>query len=477
MDIKIKKAELFGSVRVPGSKSHTIRALILAAMAEGNSEIENPLAGDDCVSCARAVEEFGAKVDFSQSAEKGTATTGRVVWKVAGAGKDLHLPSNVVDVGNSGSVLYFLSPIAATFEGWSIFTGDSSIRTRPVAHIADILTQAGAQTHISRPNCDTPPFLICGPIKASTVRTDGRLSQYISGMMMAATLLEGTTKIELTDPKETPYLTMTKHWLEGAGIPVEMSRDFRHISVTGRQVIQGFQVTIPSDWEAVAFPLIAALVSGSTIVIEHIDMSGTQGDEAIADILRSVGGDLELDSDSKTLTVRGCSKSRVSQPEKGWVGGRLAVDTSDGEDCGAAELRVNCSGFPDAVCALAAIACYIEGTVIIEDIGVCRRKETDRIKVMTSELSKLGADIEEGEDFLVIRGHSPLLADGGANPEFRLHGGTVESFHDHRIAMSFACLGLGLPAGEELIVKDGECCSVSFPGFVEVMNSIGAGFR
>jgi 3-phosphoshikimate 1-carboxyvinyltransferase len=139
-------------------------------------------------------------------------------------------------------------------------------------------------------------------------------------------------------------------------------------------------------------------------------------------------------------------------------------------------LRVNLAGFPDAICALAVIACFIEGKTVLEDIGVCHRKETDRIVVMKSELEKLGAKVEEGEDYLAIYGNSPLLANGEKNPNFKLHGGTVESFDDHRVAMSLACLGLGLPEGEQVIVNDAECCSVSFPKFFEVMNKINANF-
>ena len=138
---------------------------------------------------------------------------------------------------------------------------------------------------------------------------------------------------------------------------------------------------------------------------------------------------------------------------------------------------INCAGFPDAVPALSVIACFNEGTTKIEYIGVCRRKETDRIEVMKSELTKLCAEVEEGDDYIIIHGHAPLTNDGKANPEFVLHGGTVESFHDHRVAMALACMGLGLPEGEEIIIKDAECCAVSFPNFFEAMNGIGAEFR
>ena len=448
MKILAKKNSLSGNIVVPGSKSHTIRALILASLAEGVSHISNPLPSADCLSASKAIQEIGAKVDFDNENN---------IWTVTGAGKNVHLPSNVVDVGNSGSVLYFFTPICATFEGWSIFTGDSSIRKRPVLHLLEALKQLGANCYVSRPEENAPPALVQGPIKAGKVVTDGRLSQYISGLMMASTLIDGKLEIELTDPKEVPYLDMTKYWLESLGVQVEMSSDYKKISVTGPYQLKAFDKAIPSDWEAVAFPLIAALISDSKIVIDNVDGSGTQGDDAIVSVLQSVGADIQWNKETSQLFVSG--------------GNRLST-----ENLADKTLRVNLAGFPDAICALAVIACFIEGKTVLEDIGVCRRKETDRIKVMKSELEKLGAKVEEGEDFIAIYGHSPILADGSENPEFTLHGGNVESYDDHRVAMSLACLGLGLKEGENVIVNDAECCSVSFPGFFEVMNKINANF-
>ena len=448
MKILAKKTSLSGNIVVPGSKSHTIRALILASLAEGVSHISNPLPSADCLSASKAIQEIGAKVDFDNENN---------IWTVTGAGKNVHLPSNVVDVGNSGSVLYFFTPICATFEGWSIFTGDSSIRKRPILHLLEALKQLGANCYVSRPEENAPPALVQGPIKAGKVVTDGRLSQYISGLMMASTLIDGKLEIELTDPKEVPYLDMTKYWLESLGVQVEMSSDYKKISVTGPYQLQAFDKTIPSDWEAVAFPLIAALISDSKIVIDNVDGSGTQGDDAIVSVLQSVGADIQWNKETSQLFVTG--------------GNRLSTENLPDKT-----LRVNLAGFPDAICALAVIACFIEGKTVLEDIGVCRRKETDRIKVMKSELEKLGAKVEEGEDFMAIYGHSPILPDGSDNPEFTLHGGTVESFDDHRVAMSLACLGLGLKEGESVIINDAECCSVSFPGFFEVMNKINANF-
>ena len=455
MNIYSTRHKLSGNITVPGSKSHTIRALILASLAEGVSTIHNPLPSADCLSTAGALSLIGAEVELNLSTEGSPGND----WFVKGAGKKIHLPDDVVNVGNSGSLLYFLSPIASTFSGWSVFTGDESIRKRPVNHVADVLNQMGATAFTSIPDSKVCPLIIKGPVKSGcTVHTDGTASsQYISGLMMSALRMDNPLSIELSDPKETPYLVMTKKWLEKIGARVEMTDDFKHIKIEAPEKINSFDCTVPSDWEAVAFPLVAALISGGEVCIENIDGSGTQGDDAIVDVLKSLGGDINWDKEKNQITVTGKNRLSTEHLENG-------------------ELHVNLSGYPDAICALAVAACFTEGTVFIEDIAVCRRKETDRIKVLKSELEKLGAEIEEGEDFMIIHGHSPLLADGTKNPDFALHGAELESYNDHRVAMSLACLGLGLPEEMSVTVKNAECCAISFPRFFEIMNSIGAGF-
>ncbi len=457
-----KKSVLSGHITVPGSKSHTIRALILAAMADGTSHISNPLPSNDCLSTAAAVRQVGAEVDFGDDVDDG-ASTGRdgsatsgdtAVWTVRGAGKNLHLPEGQIDVGNSGSLMYFLCPVLSTLPGECTFTGDESICRRPVNHLIDALCQFGANGRSLNAGPDgkpgtTPPFSFCGPIDVNkTLVTEGALSQYISGFMMAASRLNGTLHMELTNPKETPYLTMTKLWLESVGVPVSISPDFKKIAVTGPVPFKAFDRAVPSDWEGLAFPLVAALISGSEITIDNVDGSGSQGDDKIVEVLQSVGADIEWRRDAEQLIVRGGKKLSSAGLPNG-------------------ELVVEMSAFPDAICALAVAACFIRGKTVFTDIDICRKKETDRIKAMTSELSKLGAKIVDEGDRLVVYGN------GGSG----LHGGEVESYKDHRIVMSLACLGLGLAEGEKVTVNDAQWCSVTFPHFFEVMNKIGAGFE
>ncbi len=436
MIVTSKKKKLSGALTVPGSKSHTIRAGIFAALASGTSTIRNPLPSADCLSCMDAITAFGATVELSPG-----------VWRVTAPAGGLRLPSRVVDVGDSGSVLYFMSPIAATLPGWTVMTGDESICTRPIGGLLDALKALGADGFTTRPGVDAPPAVIHGPFTPGRVVMEGNLSQQVSGLLMAAPRLAGTTIIDLRAPKEKPFLKMTCDWLESVGIRVTYdASSLAHFEVTGPQTYRPFERTIPSDWEGVAFPLVAAVITGSRVAIEHVDCSGSQGDAAIVDILRDMGADIELDVGNETLFV---NRNRPDGAPPELRGGSY-----------------DCSGFPDAVPSLAVAACFASGDTTLTDIGVCRLKETDRISLMRKELGKLGAKLDEGPDWLAIHG---TRGQG-------LSGGEVESYDDHRIAMSLAVAGLAIP-GEGVRVSDAECCAVSFPGFYDQMNAIGAGFE
>lgn len=434
MNVVASKQKLSGSLSVPGSKSHTIRAILLASLAQGISKIYNPLPSADGLACMEVVKLFGAQTVVEPG-----------LWTVISPQQGLQVPSQVVHVGNSGSVLYFMTPIAATLAGWTVMTGDSSICTRPIQELLNALNQLNSESFTTRIGVDAPPAVIKGPIQAGRVELEGNLSQYISGILMASTRIAGTTTIQLRDPKETPFLKMTCDWLTSLGVQLSYSDNFTSFEITGPQKINNFERTIPSDWEAVAFPLVAAIITDSNIEIEHVDCTGSQGDEAIVTILKEMGADIELDTDRETLIVNGRGQNHSTI--------RLTGGT------------FNCAGFPDAVPSLSVAACFAHGTTTLTDIGVCRLKETDRIALMKKELTKLGAHVEEGPDYLVIHG------DGGKS----LRGALVHSYDDHRIAMALAVMGLGLPKGS-LTVTDAECSSVSFPNFFEIMNDIGAQF-
>lgn len=418
MDIKSQPSKITGHINLPGSKSHTIRAFLLAALAQGTSVIEGPLISDDTNSVLRAIEQFGAK--FKRDENKnvieitGTESAANLLSGINSSkiSDDSPVP---VDVGNSGSLMYFLAPVLAAGSRKVTFTGDSSICKRPVDFMLKSLEQLGVKTDGAK----NPPFTVQGPADFSKgVTAKGDFSQPVSGLMMSAAFAQKELNITLTAPEETPYLTMTKHWLETAGARCHISPDFKSIKVSPSSLpLQNFTCRIPSDWESAAFPLVASYITKSSVVIDNLDTSGSQGDSIIAEYLAN------------------------------WP------------------LQINVSSIPDSICALTVAAIFTKAKTEFTGISICRKKETDRIKALCTELSKLGAKLEDTGNTLTVYG----------NPD-ELHGGTLESYKDHRLAMAFACAGLGLKSGESVIIKDAECCSVSFPNFFETMKQIGANF-
>lgn len=501
MNIRSRKNELNGTITVPGSKSHTIRAVILAALADGISEIHNPLVCDDTLSAVKIVRQLGAKCKLAEK-----------VWTIRGLGEK-YIKNNfdnnsemILNVGNSGSLLYFLPPILATFPGKFILIGDKSVYSRPIDHIVTALQDFGitvsrikssknlsympedklSDSKESAEKNVFPLFWFKGPYSATRVlNTEGTLSQYISGFMMAAFRLDGGLQINLSNPKETPYLTMTQKWLWKVGVECTTSDDYKSINVKGPAEIKPFTETIPADWEAAAFPIVGTLISKGKLTIKDVDieaLENSSGDAQIVTVLQSVGADIRINKKEKSLFINGnCSLSTKELP------GQLLV--------------VDISKMPDAICALSVISCFITGKVILHDVEVCRKKETNRVAAMKKELSKFGIDIQECSTLcdLNIRGFyalecppEPILytmekkqslqikTEYDEKQDDDLSSGdeiVVDSYGDHRVAMALACFGLGLKDPQSVIIKDAECCSVSFPGFYELMNKIGAGFE
>jgi 3-phosphoshikimate 1-carboxyvinyltransferase len=417
---------LNGTLFVPGSKSHTIRSVVIATLADGVSHIENPLMSEDCLSAARVCRLFGAEVTMEEG-----------VWIIKGTGGKLSTPDDVVDCGNSGTALYFVTAMACLAEGWSVMTGDHQIRRRPITPLLEGLQSMGGQAFTTRGG-KAAPALVRGPLKSGLVKFEGKLSQYVSAVLITAPYLAGTTRIELATPMERPYYDMTVEWMRSQGVTVNFDeQDYKWFEVPGSQCYRPVNKAIPSDWESVAFPLAAAAITDSTMTITHLDLEGTQGDSAIVDHFISMGADISLDKANSSLTVRG------GKPLHG--------------------ITIDCADMPDAVPMLSALACFAEGDTTLTNLEVVRLKETDRVACMHQELTKFGARCTETPTTLTIHGT------GGKG----MKGAAVDSYDDHRIAMALAVAGLAMPG--ETVVSDGQCCAVSFPNFFELMNSVGAG--
>lgn len=417
----VASSRLAGTCSVPPSKSHTMRALLLAAMAAGQSRVRKPLPSPDTEAMITACRALGATVEQDDAA--------CLITGVAGSPR---VPEQIIDVGNSGQVLRFGAALAALLPQYSIFTGDASVRSiRPMQPLLDGLSQLGALA-VSSKNDGHAPVIIRGPAHSGEVCLDGADSQPVSALLFLAAFLSGTTRIKVNEPGELPWIDLTLHWLDKIGAR-HTNENYRLYTVEGPVAYSGFDYTVPGDWSSAAFPLAAALVTKSSITLDGMDLDDAQGDKAILGILERMGARLEIKKDKLTVL-----------PHDGLHG-----------------VNVDVNAVIDAVPVLAAVACFAQGPTTITGAAIARRKESDRLAGIAQELIKMGARIEEFEDGLTIH---PMP----------LHGARVNSRHDHRLAMALAVAGL---ATGDTAIEDTACVSKSFPGFAAIMGGIGANIR
>lgn len=415
MEIRTRKSSLSGEIRIPGSKSHSIRGLVIASLAHGESRLVNLLESEDTRSCIEACRMLGAGIRT-----EGADTV------VTGTGGALACPENVIDVGNSGTTLYLAAAAAATGRSWSVFTGDSQIRRRPVENLLSALRDLGAEAFTTRAN-GCAPFLVRGPLAGGKTTIECPTSQYLTALLLASPLAERETEITVPLLYERPYVEMTLRWLEDQGIGLECD-GLERFRIPGGQRYRAFTKTIPADFSSAAFFLCAAAVTRSRVTLRGLEMDDVQGDKAIVEMLSRMGCTVTHEPDG--ITIQG------------------------GELIGC-ELDLNAT--PDALPALAVTACFARGTTRLVNVPQARLKETDRITVMAQELSRLGAEVEEMPDGLVIR-------------ESALHGTQVHGHGDHRVVMALAVAGLG--AGGETVVDTAEAAAVTFPEFFPLLQSL-----
>ncbi|MBX7066395.1 MAG: 3-phosphoshikimate 1-carboxyvinyltransferase [Parachlamydiales bacterium] len=415
--VKIHPGKLAGKIAVPTSKSHTIRSLLFAMMAKGKSLIRHPLPSPDTVAMINAIRSLGTVIDMEQD-----------TLIIDGLAGNLQPSEDVIQCGNSGQVLRFIGALAALSESYTVLTGDLSIRhNRPVAPLLSALTQLGVLAVSTRLD-GYAPIIVKGPLKGGKATLDGRDSQPVSGLL----ILGAFTPLELhvTNPGEKPWVALTLNWFDRLGIPYE-NKNFEHYKMKGHTQLKAFEYTVPGDFSSAAFPIAAALITESEITIDNIDMNDIQGDKAIIPALESMGARFEWDGQS--LTVKRGSTLK---------GARLDIND-----------------FIDALPILAVVACFASGETEIVNAAIARRKESDRIHCIASELKKMGADIEERPDGLIIRPSN-------------LHGSKdLQSHHDHRLAMALSVAGLR--AKGESHIHGVECVGKSYPSFFDHLVRLG----
>jgi len=418
MDLIVERSEgLSGTVKAPPSKSYTHRAVIVASLAEGRSMIADPLVSEDTLSSLRACRAFGVRIHEEAQG-----------WVVHGSGGALETPEDVIDVGNSGTTLRIMTSVAGLAENYTVFTGDESLRKRPMQPLLDALRPLGVTAVSSRMN-GLPPIIVRGGFRGGETSIDGRVSsQFISSILIAAPLSGG---VELSVEGEfisRPYVDMTLDVMGRFSVPVNYSDG---IFTVEPSVYRAVDYTVEGDYSSASYLAGAAAVAGGEVRIQNLFRDSKQGDMLILDILKDMGADVRRGDDH-------------------------AVVSSTGELEG---VSVDLHNAPDLLPTVAVLGAIAEGRTEIRGVEHARYKETDRIGTCAAELKALGLQVRELKDGMIIQGD--------------ITGKTVKSHGDHRLAMAFTLIGLR----RGIRIKDGDVFSVSFPDFIEKMNSLGCRLR
>lgn len=424
---------------MPGDKSISHRALMLGAVALGETHITGLLEGEDVLCTAEAMRAMGADVE----------KLGDGAWRVQGLGVGgLLAPHQDLDMGNSGTAARLLMGLVAGHAFAATFTGDASLSTRPMKRVIDPLAQVGAVFEAAEGG--RLPLTITGALDPMPITYELPVAsaQVKSAVMLAGLNAPGETVVIEPKPSRDHTEKMLTHF--GADVRVEeMPGGGRRITLKGRPELKGRDVVVPADISSAAFPLVAAaIVEGSDVTVEGVGLNPLRA--GVVETLKDFGADIEI------------LNRRV---EAGEDIGDIRVKAGPLKACTVPASRAPAQIDEYPVLFVAA-ACAL-GTTRFEGLEELRVKESDRLAVMAEGLKACGVEVEEGEDWLEVTGT------GGTNK--RVPGGaTVKSHLDHRIAMSF--LVLGMVAEQPIGVDDASPINTSFPGFQVLMEGLGAKF-
>lgn len=411
--VKVSPEILRGTVSVPPSKSAAHRAIICASLARGKSIIRPIDLSNDINATIDCMRKLGADitVDGDTLTVDGT--------NVFNMGK------TILDCGESGSTLRFLIPVAAAGGVESTFIGHGKLPERPIGVYGDCLPEKG----ISLYTANGLPLEIKGRLRNGIYEIPGNISsQFITGLMLALPLLDGDSEIRLTsEAQSVGYIDMTIGIMKNFGVNIE--KDGCGWKIKGGQKYIPQIFTVEGDWSHAAFYMTAAAL-GSEICIDNLSMTSSQGDKECVEIYRRFGA--EITENNGKITIR---------PDK-LVG-----------------IEIDAENIPDMVPALSVAAALAKGKTIIRGAARLRIKECDRLAAMTDGLSRLGANIIETEDGLIIDGVDVL------------HSGEVDGYNDHRIVMSFAMAAIG--CNGDIIISDMESVNKSYPSFFEDYRELG----
>jgi 3-phosphoshikimate 1-carboxyvinyltransferase len=406
------------TIRVPGSKSVTNRALIIAALADGNSRIVNPLFSDDSFWLMDALVRLG--IDVHADGERGEVYVSGQSGEIYASGVDLF-------VGNAGTVARFLPPFLALGRGPFTVDGVPRMRERPVADLVDGMRQLGAEVEYAGEDGRFPLMIKGGGIPGGKARVSAsKSSQFISGLLMAAPYAQAPVTLHPVGRKEWPYVGITVALMRAFGVEVDEAANGRFTVAPALYSSREYEVE--PDASGASYFMAAAAVTGGRVRIPALGASSPQGDLRFAGVLRDMGCRVEIASDF--VEVQGPDHLRG--------------------------VEVDMNAFSDTMITLSAIAPFAEGPTTIKNVGHTRLQESDRLSAVATELTRLGVKTQTTSSFIRI------IPD-------KIRPGVVRTYGDHRMAMAFAITGL---VASGIRIRDPGCVTKTFPGYFGALESL-----
>ncbi|MEM7133307.1 MAG: 3-phosphoshikimate 1-carboxyvinyltransferase [Chloroflexota bacterium] len=415
-------AKISGEINLPGSKSFSNRALLLAALAHGTTEITNLLDSDDIGHMLGALQKLG--VQFERSADK------RSCIVIGNGGAFTSKEHTELFLGNAGTAMRPVCAALCLGAGTFTLTGEPRMEERPIKHLVDSLRQTGCQISYLK-NDGYPPLTIqANGIKGGNITIDGSISsQYLTALLMACPLAQADTTITVAgELVSKPYIDITLHTMGQFGVVVE-NDSYQRFHIKGQQRYQSpGTFLVEGDASSASYFLAAAAIKGGTVKVTGIGRNSIQGDIHFATVLEQMGANVEWGDEY--ITVR-----------RGTLTG----------------IDMDMNHIPDAAMTIATTALFAQGQTAIRNIYNWRVKETDRLNAMATELKKVGAEVVEGDDFIEI------------TPPAELRHAAIDTYNDHRIAMCFSLLALD---EHSVTINDPKCTAKTFPDYFERLNEV-----
>jgi 3-phosphoshikimate 1-carboxyvinyltransferase len=411
-----------GEINLPGSKSLSNRALLLAALSEGTTKISNLLESDDTRYMLNALKKLG--IEYALSSDKTVCTI------VGNAGVINTSTPQDLFLGNAGTAMRPLCAALCLGNGTFILTGEPRMKERPIGHLVDALRQAGADIRYLE-NEGYPPLEIHAKgLKGGEVEINGEISsQFLTSLLMAAPLSNKDMKITIIgELVSQPYIDITLHMMKQFGVEV-FNDNYKTFTIKAGQNYKAIkEFMVEGDASSASYFLAAAAIKGGTVKVTGIGRTSIQGDISFVNVLAKMGANVQW---GETYVI-------VSRDEL------HAID-------------MDFNHIPDAAMTIATTALFVEGTTTLRNIYNWRVKETDRLFAMATELRKVGAEVEEGEDYLKI------------SPPKHLKHAKIDTYDDHRMAMCFSLLALD---DVSVTINNPECTAKTFPNYFDVLESI-----